>query len=133
MLPFLVEMYGPDAAPTYVVSKVGQGLDSAFVPGVVVQHWNGVPIDRAVVRHADEECAGRPDSLRAASVQSLTFRSLQFGPPPDEEWVIVGFRKTNGAGDPAGATKEVRVPWRVVDPDAVGLARRPDHGDPIAH
>ena len=118
-LPFLVEMYGPDAAPTYVVTKVGKGLDPGFVPGVVVQHWNGVPIDRAVVRHADEECAGRPDSLRAASVTSLTFRSLQFGPPPDEEWVVVGYRKTNATGDPVGGEREVRVPWRVVDPGAV--------------
>jgi hypothetical protein len=66
VLPFLVEMYGPDAAPTYVVSKVGKGLDAGFVAGVLLQHWNGVPIDRAVVRHADEECAGRPDGWRAA-------------------------------------------------------------------
>ena len=119
VLPFLVEMYGPDAAPTYVVSKVGKGLDAGFFPGVVLQHWNGVPIDRAVVRHADEECAGRPDGLRAASVLSLTFRSLQFGPPPDEEWVVVGYRRTNAAGDPIGGEKEVRVPWKVVDPGAV--------------
>jgi len=53
VLPFLVEMYGPDAAPTYVVTKVGKGLDAGFVPGVLLQYWNGVPIDRAVVRHAD--------------------------------------------------------------------------------
>jgi hypothetical protein len=119
VLPFLVEMYGPDAAPTYVVTKVGKGLDAGFVPGVVLRHWNGVPIDRAVVRHADEECAGRPDSLRAASVMSLTFRSLQFGPPPDEEWVVVGYRKTNAAGEATGAEREVRVPWKVVDPGAV--------------
>ena len=118
-LPFLVEMYGPDAAPTYVVTKVGKGLDPGFVPGVVVRHWNGVPIDRAVVRHADEECAGRPDSLRAASVASLTFRSMQYGPPPDEEWVVVGYCRTNAAGEAVGAEQEVRVPWRVVDPDAL--------------
>ena len=129
-LPFLVELYGPDAAPTYVVTKVGKGLDAGFVPGVVVQHWNGVPIDRAVVRHADEECAGRPDSLRSASLMSLTFRSMEFGPPPDEEWVVVGYRKTNAAGDPVGAEREVRVPWRVVDPGAVAplLAGGPQGG-----
>ena len=79
VLPFLVEMYGPDAAPTYVVTKVGKGLDAGFVPGVLLQYWNGVPIDRAVVRHADEECAGRPDGWRAASLQTLTFRSMEFG------------------------------------------------------
>ena len=118
VLPLLVEMYGPDAAPTYVVTKVGKGLDAGFVPGVLLQYWNGVPIDRAVVRHADEECAGRPDGWRSASLQSLTFRSMEFGPPPDEEWVVIGYRKSDAAGVPTGALKEVRVPWRVVDPSA---------------
>ena len=119
MLPFLVEMYGPDDAPTYVVTKVGKGLAASFVPGVVLEHWNGVPIDLAVLRHADEECAGRPDGMRSASLQSLTFRALEFGPPPDEEWVVVGYRSTDAAGRPAGAQREVRVPWRVVDPGQV--------------
>jgi len=118
VLPFLVEMYGPDAAPTYVVTKVGKGLDAAFVPGVLLQYWNGVPIDRAVVRHADEECAGRPDGWRSASLQSLAFRSMEFGPPPDEEWVVVGYRTSDAAGVPTGALKEARVPWKVVDPGA---------------
>src|SRR6185369_5487962 len=118
VLPFLVEMYGPDAAPTYVVTKVGKGLDAGFVPGVLLQYWNGVPIDRAVVRHADEECAGRPDGWRSASLQSLTFRAMEYGPPPDEEWVVVGYRKSDAAGVPTGALREVRVPWKVVDPGA---------------
>src|SRR5436190_4481102 len=118
VLPFLVEMYGPDAAPSYVVTKVGRGLDAGFLPGVLVQYWNGVPIDRAVVRHADEECAGRPDGWRSASLQSLTFRSMEYGPPPDEEWVVVGYRTSDAAGTPTGALKEVRVPWKVVDPGA---------------
>jgi hypothetical protein len=119
VLPFLVDLYGPEDSPTYVVTKVGKGLDAGFVPGVLLQYWNGVPIDLAVLRHSNEECAGRPDSVRAASLQSLTFRSLQFGPPPDEEWVIVGYRKVNAAGRPSGALKELRIAWRVVDPTAV--------------
>ena len=119
MLPFLVDMYGPDASPTYVVTKVGKGLDAGFVPGVVLQYWNGVPIDRAVVRHSNEECAGRPDGLRSASLQSLTFRSMEYGPPPDEEWVVVGYRTSDSSGTPTGALKEVRVDWKVVDPGSV--------------
>lgn len=119
VLPFLVDMYGPDASPTYVVTKVGKGLDAGFVPGVVLKYWNGVPIDRAVLRHSNEECAGRPDSLRCASLQSLSFRSMEYGPPPDEEWVVVGYRTADAAGAPSGALKEVRVDWKVVDPGAV--------------
>lgn len=114
-LPFLVEMIGAVSAPTYVVTKVGPGVESSFQPGVVLEHWNGVPIDRAVLRHAEEEFGGRPDSQRAWSVQSLTLRSLRYGPPPDEHWVIVGYRTRNGAG----AAKEIKLTWRIVDPGDV--------------
>lgn len=118
-LPFLVEMFGTSASPTYVVTRVGKGLDAQFVPGVVLEYWNGAPIDRAVLRHSDEEIGGRPDSQRAWSIQSLTFRSLQYGPPPDENWVVVGFRTTNAAGEPTGAAREIKVPWQIVDPSSV--------------
>lgn len=118
-LPFLVEMIGATASPTYVVTKVGAGLDPQFKPGVVLEFWNGVPIDRAVLRHADEEVGGRPDSQRAWAVQSMTMRSLQFGPAPDELWVIVGYRATDASGSPTGAAREVKIPWQIVDPSEV--------------
>jgi len=118
-LPFLVEMFGSSAAPTYVVTRVGAGLDAAFKPGVVLEFWNGVPIDKAVRRHADEEVGGRPDSQRAWSVQSLTLRSLQYGPPPDEYWVVIGYRSTAADGAPTGSPKEIKIPWRVVDPGEI--------------
>ena len=118
-LPFLVETFGPSAAPTYVVTRVGAGLDAAFKPGVVLEFWNGVPIDRAVRRHGDEEVGGRPDSLRAWAVQSLTLRSLQYGPPPDEYWVVVGYRSTRADGTPTGPAREISIPWRVVDPGEI--------------
>jgi len=118
-LPFLVEMIGSTAKPTYVVTKVGAGLDPAFKPGVLVEYWNGVPIDRAVQRYSDREVGGRPDSLRAWATQSLTLRSLQYGPPPDELWVIIGFRAATATGEATGAPKEIRVPWSVVDPSEI--------------
>jgi hypothetical protein len=46
-------------------------------------------------------------------VQSLTLRSLQYGPPPDEHWVIVGYR-TEG-----GQSKEIKLPWQIVDPSEI--------------
>jgi hypothetical protein len=117
-LPFLVEMVGPTTDPTYVVTKVAAGLDTAFKPGVVLEYWNGVPIDLAVRRHGEQEVGGRPDSLRAWAVQSLTLRSLRYGPPPDEHWVVVGYR-TVPAGGGQGQAKEIKIPWRVIDPTPV--------------
>jgi hypothetical protein len=117
-LPFMVEMVGSAESPSYVVTKVGRGLDDSFRPGVVLEYWNGVPIDRAVQRHSEQEVGGRPDSLRAWSVQSLTLRSLRYGPPPDEHWVIIGYR-TATTGGAEGQTKETKIPWRIVDPDEI--------------
>ena len=128
-LPFLVEMIGATASPTYVVTKVGAGLDPQFKPGVVLEFWNGAPIDRAVLRHSDEEIGGRPDSQRAWSVQSLTLRSLQYGPAPDELWVIVGYRATDASGAPTGTAKELKIPWQIVDPSQVSTILS---GGPVA-
>lgn len=119
VLPFLIESVGPADAPVYVVTKVGQGLDASFKPGIVLEFWNGVPIDRAVQRHGEQEVGGRPDSARAWAVQSLTLRSLRYGPPPDERWVVVGYRTVLADGSPGEIRKEIRIPWRIVDPDAV--------------
>jgi C-terminal processing protease CtpA/Prc len=118
-LPFLVEMIGTAAAPTYVVTKVGAGLPTTFKPGVVIEYWNGVPIDRAVQRYSESEVGGRPDSQRAWATQSLTLRSLQYSPPPDEHWVIVGYRATTATGVPTGPAREVKVPWQVIDPSQI--------------
>ncbi|MBM3678370.1 MAG: hypothetical protein FJW96_10890, partial [Actinobacteria bacterium] len=119
-LPFLVEMIGSTAAPTYFVTRVGAGLPAAFKPGVVLEYWNGVPIDRAVQRYSEVEVGGRPDTQRAWATQSLTLRSLRYGPPPDEHWVVVGYRSTTATGAPTGAAREVKIPWRVVDPSQIG-------------
>lgn len=133
-LPFLVEMIGTTTAPTYVVTKVGHGLATTFRPGVVLEYWNGVPIDRAVQRYSESEVGGRPDSQRAWATQSLTLRSLQYSPPPDEEWVIVGYRSTTISGAPTGPAREVKIPWQVVDPSQIAAVlsggatgRRPVH------
>jgi C-terminal processing protease CtpA/Prc len=118
-LPFLVEMIGTTSAPTYVVTKVGHGLATTFRPGVVLEYWNGVPIDRAVQRYSESEVGGRPDSQRAWATQSLTLRSLQYSPPPDEHWVIVGYRATTNTGAPTGPAREIKIPWQVIDPSLI--------------
>ncbi|MDP9465612.1 MAG: S41 family peptidase [Actinomycetota bacterium] len=118
-LPFLVEMIGTTSAPTYVVTKVGHGLATTFRPGVVLEYWNGVPIDRAVQRYSESEVGGRPDSQRAWATQSLTLRSLQYTPPPDEHWVIIGYRATNSTGTPTGPAREIKIPWQVIDPSEI--------------
>jgi hypothetical protein len=127
VLPFLVEMAGTPTNPVYVVTHVAPGVDADFKAGVILDFWNGVPIDRAVQRVSEREVGGRPDTLRAWAAQGLTMRALQFGPPPDEVWVEIAYHS------PGSTTlKHIRINWRIVNPDDVmgsraGLfAARPD-------
>jgi Peptidase family S41 len=121
-LGFLVEQYGPYEAPRFVVSRVAAnaGIDeSTFAPGVELEWWNGIPFGRAVDLYADRETGGRPDARRARALESLTFRALDYGPPPDEHRVDVGYRTRRGAA------RELRVPWRVLWPGAAATAVGP--------
>jgi len=112
VLPFLLEQYGPLEAPSYLVTKINTAAveDPEFLPGVRIESWNGAPVDRAVQVHAESETGGRADSRRSRALESLTFRAMDFRPPPDEDWVIVGYRTRTGR------KAELRLPWRVVYP-----------------
>ena len=121
-LGFLVEQYGPYSAPTFILSRVADnaGIDEpAFKPGVELEWWNGIPFARAVDLYADRETGGRPDARRARALESLTFRALDYGPPPDEHRVDIGYRTTRGA------SRELRLPWRVVWPGVAATAVGP--------
>jgi C-terminal processing protease CtpA/Prc len=112
-LPFLVEQFGSEVAPGFLVSKVIGELvdDPEFVTGVEIVEWNGVPIAEAIRRRGEVERGGRPDSAMARALDSLTLRPLGLGPPPDEKWVIVGYR--SGDDEPI---REHRFEWRFIDP-----------------
>ena len=43
-----------------MVTKVGHGLTPTFKPGVVLEYWNGVPIDRAFQRYSEAEVGDDP-------------------------------------------------------------------------
>jgi C-terminal processing protease CtpA/Prc len=122
-LPFLVEQYGPHGNPIFVVSKVSAPAlirDTKFVAGVVLESWNSIPFARAVDLYSDRETGGRPDARRARALESLTFRALECGPPPDEMMVDIGYRTS-----PGSALREVRIPWRVVCPAKAETSQRP--------
>jgi hypothetical protein len=111
VLPFLVERYRTSSgAVRHVVSKQadwcprGQGFEA----GVQVTHWNGIPIDRAVERVADHQRGATDDARLSRGLNALVARSLEHGPPPDEEWVTVTYRSGRG-------TAHQSFRWRVID------------------
>ena len=90
--------------------------DRQFRPGVLIKWWNGIPFDRAVDLHAERETGGRADARRARALESLTLRALDYGPPPDEDWVVITYL------DHRGRQREIRLDWRVVFPDKAPTA-----------
>jgi hypothetical protein len=121
VLPFLIESYGDPDGPRYIVTNVPRWLQkkNGFGPGVEVETWNAMPIDRVVQRHGERESGGRPDSLRAMALTTLTTRALQYLDLPDEERVEIGYRIVGPRGKPVGKRRYLNFEWRVVDGDIV--------------
>lgn len=110
-LPFMVEDYFEGGKRKYVVSHFTTGFNHpTFVPGVEVVYWNGVPIERAVLNNAQRYAGSNREARHARGVQTLTTRALRIALPPDEQWVIVGYKPANGS------LQEIRVDWMVNPP-----------------
>jgi hypothetical protein len=63
----------------------------------------------------------------------MTMRALRHGPPPDEHWVIVGYRQADGKGRAHGPVLEQRFDWRIVRPAGVAGARGPSESGQRRH
>ncbi|MGP3964323.1 S41 family peptidase [Nonomuraea sp. 3N208] len=110
-LGILLERCFEGGRPRWIVSKRWIRLtgDPELVPGVEVTHWNGSPIELAVVRHAERESGGNQAARHARGLQSMTLRSFVSGALLDEDWVDLSYRTSSGT------VREVRIPWRVFD------------------
>ena len=111
-LPFHIEecFEGDPKKRVYMVTEIsGMLSDPNFKPGVIVTHWNGIPMDTAVDINADREAGSNLDARHLRGLEALTQRGWGCLLPPDEEWVTVRYLPATGAG-PA---KEARFDWQV--------------------
>jgi len=110
-LPFIIEEYWEHGYRKYLVSKVmaNAGPDT-FQPGVEALHWNGMPIHQAVVQNADRRAGSNRAARHARGIDALTIRPLANGLPPEEEWVTLRYRGTDGA------VHEYAQNWLVFEP-----------------
>jgi hypothetical protein len=125
-LPFDIEAYFDGGARKFVATHFAQWSvppETSFRGGVEVLSWNGVPIARAIERAANQSGGSNVAARRANGLMRLTKRSLGTLSPPDEEWVIVGYRTPDGKDD------EVRIEWRVfptLPPEGTGRSGQPN-------
>ncbi len=121
-LPFDVESCFERGRQHYLATHFARAFKSpvsSFRSGAEILYWNGVPIARAVDRAGMQSAGTNAAARHANGLMRLTKRPLGTLSPPDEEWVVVGYR--NGK-----AEHEVRIEWKVLPelPPEDGTARR---------
>jgi hypothetical protein len=126
-LPFLIEEFFEGGERRYLVSKTFAGFSHpTFKAGVVLTHWNGVPVDRAVELNAERQAGSNEDARHARGLEAMTIRPMMSSSPPDEELVAIGY--SDGQHDQA-----VVLEWRIFEPDPAPQAVDPDSAeDPAA-
>ena len=98
-LPFQIEEYFEDKQKKYIVSRLATGLDHpTFKPEAEVLYWNGIPIQKRNRANADQHAGSNSEASHARGLDSLTIRLMRRELPPDEEWVVIGYRSLNGEG-----------------------------------
>ncbi|HYC59295.1 MAG TPA: S41 family peptidase [Thermoanaerobaculia bacterium] len=108
-LPFRVEEYYVNKQRKYLVSWVSPVNPNAeLAAGAEITHWNGAPIDLAVMRNANREAGSNPEARRARGLDALTLRWLGASVPPDEDWVTLTYVVD-------GEVRESRFSWSVVE------------------
>ncbi len=128
-LPFQVESFFDAGVRRYLVTRLIAGFSHAtFAPGVEVTRWNGMSIERAVRSNADRQAGSNVDARFARGLDALTIRPLIRSLPPDEDWVVIGYRTDDGRD------LEIKLEWMVFSPDsdaddeALGQARSAEIG-----
>jgi C-terminal processing protease CtpA/Prc len=121
-VPFLIEEFFEGDQRQFLVSKLyDTPPDASFAPGVIVTHWNGIPIERAVEVNGGRNAGSNQFARYARGLEGMTIRPLTMSLPPDEAWVDVRYL----VGDQA---HETRFVWQVTPPppSAVGNALESD-------
>lgn len=111
-VPFRLEEFFEDGKRQYVVTEISPGaVTSKFKPGVIVTHWNNIPIDRAVELNAEREAGSNLDARHARGLSSMTTRWMAMSLPPDEERVELRYLSGN-------KSQEISFDWKVFLPDS---------------
>ena len=124
-LPLQIGEFFADDERRYLVTEVIPDRidDPQFEPGVMITHWNGVPMDRAVELNADRQAGSNPDARHAQGVDTMTARYMGLSAAPDEDWVVLTYVT------PGGQEGQTKVRWLVAEPDLSPTAVDPNSAE----
>ena len=123
-LPLRIKEFFEGDERRYLVTDVAPDLgDPHFEPGVVVTHWNGIPMDRAVELNADRQAGSNPYARHAQGVDTMTARYMGLSAPPDEQWVDLNYIAADGQ------QREISIGWLVFEPDLSVTAVDPNSAE----
>ena len=116
VLPFRVEEYFDAGGARLVVSRVEREWQrwatavsgAPLERGVVIDTWNGLPVQRAIAVNAERQGGCNPAARHARGLATMTDRPLSLSPAPQETSIRLEFT------DPAGAQGAVTCRWRVI-------------------
>jgi hypothetical protein len=116
LVPFQIESYfGENRKRRYIVTNVISDLDwlggrrpDDFIPGVEVEFWNDVRIERAVELVGEHNSGSNSAARLSRGLARLTIRPLARALPPDEEFATVRYRTLDGQ------SSTYRIPWGIV-------------------
>jgi len=104
-LPFKVEACVEDGRRIYIVSRVVDGFAHAtFQPGAEILSFDGISVERTAELLGQQ--GSNPAARQALGLARLTYRSLLWQAPPQEDSVLVHYRT-------AGQEFEISIPWRI--------------------
>lgn len=111
-VPMLLEAYFENGTRRYLVAHLLAGFSQPpFEAGVEITSWNGAPIELAVAANANRFAGSNAEARRARGIERMTIRPLVQSLPPDENFVLIGFRTQDGEDH------EIRLDWLVFSPD----------------
>jgi C-terminal processing protease CtpA/Prc len=107
----------PDQLKDYLPPNFKFHIPATFKRGVEITYWNGVPMQRAVDINAHKKAGSNSAARFKRGLEDMTIRPMDASLPPDEEWVVIGYRTEDGQD------LEYRQEWLIVLPNTNGVRK----------
>jgi hypothetical protein len=111
LLPFRMDCYQEKGRKRFIVTNVLPGFEhSRFGVGSEITLWQGMPVERAIEREAEQEPGCNPASRFVRGLKRMTKRNLAFTVPPDEQSVVIQYTPSAGGSEQSC----IVLPWYVL-------------------